>query len=109
MDGRHIIEGTLGCPICRREFPVRDGIGWFTEASQSIPGRLTQAADAADDERVTRAAALLGLTDGGGIVCLDASWADCAEALAELGPAHIVLLNARPGDSSPEEVSALAV
>jgi len=109
MDGRHIIEGTLGCPICRREFPVRDGIGWFTEAGPSPTVRLTQRPGPADDDRVTRAAALLGLTDGGGIVCLDPSWAGCADALTELGPAHIVLLNARPSDSSPQEVSGLAV
>ena len=23
MDGRHIVDGTLGCPVCRREYPIR--------------------------------------------------------------------------------------
>ena len=30
MDGRHVIDGTLGCPVCHRQFPIRDGAAWFT-------------------------------------------------------------------------------
>jgi hypothetical protein len=55
-----------------------------------------------------RAGALLGLTDGGGIVCLDGAWADCADALTALGPAHVVVLNANAG-AAGETVSVLAV
>lgn len=108
MDGRHIVEGTLGCPICRREYPVLDGVAWFTERSVNVADRLTPAPVSTDD-RITRAAALLGLTESGGIICLDRDWAGCADALAELGAAHVVVLNAHADDSSPQEVSAIAI
>jgi hypothetical protein len=106
MSGRHIIDGTLGCPICRRSYPVREGVGIFT-ADGSAP-RLTNAGVAAED-RVMRAAALLGLTDAGGIIALGDSWVDCADALAELGPAHVVTLNVAATDASPQTVSSIVV
>ena len=107
MDGRHVIDGLLGCPICRREYPIRDGVAWFT-ADEPDAGRLTRVAATRDEDRIMRAGALLGLTDGGGIVCLDNAWADCADALTELGPAHVVVLNAN-ADAAGETVSVLAV
>ena len=110
MDGRHIAEGTLGCPICRREYPVRGGVGWFTSSpSEPVPDRLTPVAAGRDEARVVRAAALLGLLDSGGIVCLGDSWVECADSLAELGPAHVVVLNAAPGAGSHQSVSSLVV
>src|SRR5512134_1504766 len=77
MDGRHIAEGVLGCPICRREYPIRDGIGWFTARRDAVPARLTSVAASTDPDRTMRAGALLGLTEAGGIVCVDSEWADC--------------------------------
>lgn len=106
MSGRHIIEGTLGCPICRRSYPVRDGVGIFT-ADGSAPS-LTNAGTASE-ERVMRAAALLGLTDAGGIVVLGDTWNECADALAELGPAHVVTLNVAANEAGPQGVSAIVI
>jgi uncharacterized protein YbaR (Trm112 family) len=106
MNGRHIIDGTLGCPICRRAYPVRDGVGIFSAVG--VAASLTPAG-AADDDRVMRAAALLGLTDAGGIVVLGDTWVDCADALAELGPAHVITLNVAASDQSPQLVSSIIV
>jgi len=36
FDGRDIAEGALGCPICRREFPVRFGEVDFVTASSGL-------------------------------------------------------------------------
>jgi uncharacterized protein YbaR (Trm112 family) len=110
MDGRHIVEGTLGCPVCRRAYPIANGVAWFTDRE---PGgadleRLTTAGPAVD-EQITRAAALLGLTEPGGLIVLGGSWARFADAAAELGAAHVVVLNAQASESSPQEVSALVV
>ena len=104
MNGRHILEGVLGCPTCRRSYPVRAGVGVFTSAATS----LTRAVPA-DDDGVMRAAALLGLTDPGGIVVLGDHWADCADSLSEIGPAHVVTLNVSTTDHSPQGVSAIMV
>lgn len=125
MDGRHIVDGTLGCPVCRREYPVREGVAWFEPESGGTgsparpdAARSTETADPAGpsaaagsepSSRLERAAALLGLVDGGGIVVLGGSWTECAGALVELGPAHVVVLNVTPSSESPQEVSALRV
>lgn len=110
MDGRHIVEGMLGCPVCRREYPVRDGVGWFgppppTGSAPSIEPRLRTT----DADRIARAAALLALMDPGGIVVLGGDWVECAEALVELGPAHVVVLDGRPSPDSRPQISSLAV
>jgi hypothetical protein len=109
MDGRHIVEGLLGCPICRREYPVHDGVAWFTTPFEPASARGARAAAAADSEWTTRAAALLGLADAGGIVCLGGEWIDCADALSELEPSHVVVLNAQPDASSSQVISAIMV
>ena len=106
MSGRHIIDGTLGCPTCRRSYAVRGGVGIFT-TNGSAP-RLTTAGMATED-RVMRATALLGLTDAGGIVVLGGAWVDCADTLAEMGPAHVVALNVAASDASPQAVSSIVV
>lgn len=116
-DGRHIMHGTLACPICRREYPIRDGIGWFArepaDATPHLtipPGRADGPADQpTDHDRFTRAAALLGLMDAGGIVVLGGPWTAVADRLPELAISHVVVLNAHPTSESPQEVSALVV
>jgi len=116
-DGRHIMHGTLACPICRREYPIRDGIGWFAPEPTDAAARLTipreradgVADDGADEERFTRAAALLGLMEAGGIVVLGGPWTDVADGLPALGISHVVVLNTRSTPESPQEVSALVV
>lgn len=110
MDGRHIIEGTLGCPICRREYPIADGVAWFSsQPPVTDDERLTRVVPVNDGDTVMRAAALLGLSDPGGIVALGGSWVQYADAIAELGPGHVVVLNARAADTGPQEVSSLVV
>ena len=109
MDGRRIVEGKLGCPLCRREYPVRDGVAWFAGSGSDRASRLTPTPPSATEGRAMRAAALLGLTDAGGIVVLGGSWADCADAIAELSPSHVVVLNRAIPIDAPQTVSCLVV
>lgn len=110
MDGRHIVDGTLGCPICRREYAVRGGVGWFSAGRPAeTSASLTNPAPPADEDETIRAAALLGLTDAGGIVVLGGSWTRHADAVARLGASHVVVLNADATASSNQEVSSLVV
>ena len=116
-DGRHIVHGTLACPICRRAYPIRDGIGWFARDPVDAAPHLTisggradhRADERTDEDRVTRAAALLGLVDAGGIVVLGGPWIEVADRLPALGVSHVVVLNAHTTPDSPQEVSALVV
>ncbi len=110
MDGRHLIEGVLGCPLCRREYAIRDGTAWFsTRQPDAADHDLTTLAADTDPAHVTRTAALLDLSQPGGIVVLGGSWAAHADAVAELGVAHVVVLNTRAGESSVQEVSSIVV
>ena len=116
-DGRHIMHGTLACPICRREYPIRDGIGWFARGATDAAPYLTPARERvegpanaqAGDDRFTRAAALMGLMDAGGIVVLGGPWTDVADMLPALGISHVVVLNTQTTPESPQEVSGLVV
>jgi uncharacterized protein YbaR (Trm112 family) len=110
MDGRRIVEGKLGCPVCHREYPVRDGVAWFAGAPFGPESsHLTPAPSVATEDRAMRAAALLGLTEAGGIVVLGGSWAGCADAIAELSPSHVVVLNRAIPIDAPQTVSRLVV
>ena len=110
MEGRHLIEGVLGCPVCRREYAVRDGTGWFsTRQPDAADQRLTTLAADSDPAHMTRTAALLDLSQPGGIVVLGESWASFADAVAELGVAHVVVLNTRASESSVQEISSIVV
>lgn len=110
MDGRHIVDGTLGCPTCRREYPITGGVGVFDDAPASRERTAERgAAREADPGRVLRAAALLGLSEGGGLVLLGGDWAACAPALAVLAPSHYVTVNAAAGLPEIEALSHLRV
>src|SRR5579862_4251470 len=78
-EGRHVITGVLGCPVCEAEYPVRDGIAYFVDHDERV-GR-----DDEDDEiDVMRTAAMLGLTEPGGVIMLTGDWASTADAISEL-------------------------
>ncbi|HKG91357.1 MAG TPA: hypothetical protein VKA84_05685, partial [Gemmatimonadaceae bacterium] len=70
MDGRHIIEGTLGCPVCRAEYPIREGAADFRSRDGGAADAGAQAAAVPDETEVMRAGALLGLVEGGGVALL---------------------------------------
>lgn len=77
-DDRQVIEGTLGCPTCRREYPIRDGVVWFGERPT---GRATSSAPDADG--AMRIGAFLAVSEGI-TVALVGDWAQYANELAEL-------------------------
>lgn len=124
FEGRDIVEGSLGCPSCRRQFAVRDGEVDFTErasdggegvpagANDPASGRLTGAAtigtsdgrahaatgdsDAGEgnDDALLRARALLALGEPGGIVLLGGEHARHAEALEGAAQVRTLQFNA---------------
>lgn len=84
-EGRSIMVGTLGCPVCRSEFPIRAGEALFADAATA--GR------ACDADMAIRLAAALGLTDASGYVLLCGGWGACAGELATLVETPILLVN----------------
>ena len=101
MLGRMVRSGTLGCPICQREFPIVKGIAHFSGKGERETGNV-------EDDRATIDAAtlqaLLDLSGPGGYVLLLGSAARHAVGLAALiGGVHFVGVNA------PDDVEELPV
>lgn len=93
-ENRHIIEGTLGCPVCHAEFAIEDG-ALQLGGSFVVP---TLTADAFSDERMLRTGALLGLDERGGLYVLDCVSAYFAAALRERFPASTFIALASDPD-----------
>ncbi len=103
---RHIIRGTLGCPVCGAEYLVRGGIADFRTAQLSearpadsdgpdpVQSENPGASPPSDDADAMRLAALLGLAEPGGVAVLMGQWAECAPVLEGLVPgAQFLLVN----------------
>jgi len=90
LEGRHIVEGELGCPLCEARYAIRQGVADFTaDAGRAadtprVARSARQRSLESDQALALRAAALLGLTEPGGLVVLAGDWSESAEALLEL-------------------------
>ncbi|HEY0780225.1 MAG TPA: hypothetical protein VGD56_19835 [Gemmatirosa sp.] len=86
--GRCVVDGVLGCPVCRAEFGVAGGVADFgalrdLDARDLAPRDASAAApDATAD--AFRLAALLHLATPGGIVAVGGDWDVALDGLAEL-------------------------
>ena len=95
-EARHIQQGTLGCPVCRAEYPIEDGVADFrlgagpggSELARFTDGRPDQLEDVSADHLV----ALLGLGDVFGFVVLVGAWGSRAAEMLELGSMPPLLL-----------------
>ena len=98
LEGRRVIEGQLGCPVCGRTFKLSDGeldTGDAAEPSASTPSAL-------DAEALT---ALVGLSGPGGYLTLVGPVADLWKDIAALNPG-IALVAVNPG---PEVAGASGI
>jgi uncharacterized protein YbaR (Trm112 family) len=87
-DGRDIMEGVLGCPVCQAEYPITTGIARFAAAPVndtpiSVP----------NDEEAVRLAATLDLTGPRGYAVLVGSWGAHAPAVLALTDVQLLLVN----------------
>lgn len=97
MDGRDVSQGSLGCPVCHRSYPIRNGVATFGRAPaiEAPPTRLTPDAQAA----------LAGLGGPGGYAVLVGGAAAHADLVAqELPGIGLVLVN--PPESAPDAAFA---
>jgi uncharacterized protein YbaR (Trm112 family) len=89
MEARHIVDGTLGCPVCAAEYPIRNGVVDFRRAVSSITGDATPA----DPELAMRLAALLDLSESHGFAVLLGAWGNQAPALGAVVDVPLVLVD----------------
>ena len=110
MHGRMVRSGILGCPICRREFPIVKGIVNFAGSGMGEAGSVAAAEDSLPASRFPHPVdsetlqALLDLSGPGGYVVLVGAAARHAVGLAGLmGGIHFIGINA------PDDVEELPV
>jgi len=112
MVGRMVRSGILGCPVCRKEYPIVKGVVNFSARGpgEGLPPRQKYAVASGDPPRSPDAQtlqALLDLSGPGGYVVLVGSAARHAVGLAALmGGIHLIGVNA-PADV--EELPVLSL
>jgi uncharacterized protein YbaR (Trm112 family) len=83
MENRRVLEGALGCPGCRRQYPIRGGLVDLRTDPGAEPA--VHYVELASPDALALAA-LLGLTEGRGYALLLGSAAARAGALSALVP-----------------------
>lgn len=102
VENQRVLEGQLGCPSCRTQFRISDGIADF--------GDQGAAEDAVADEGEALAlAALLGVTEGPAMLALVGEWRAAPSQLAAVVPEVevIVLQTSRAQHADDAHVSRL--
>ncbi len=105
MQHRHIMDGTLGCPVCKATYPVHHGVldmrGEGADVAP-VPAGITPDPD---PERATQLAAFLGLTGANGFAVLVGEWGAHAALVSGMVELPLLLIDppagvqARPGIS----------
>lgn len=103
-DDRHVIEGTLGCPTCRREYPIRDGIAWFRETVEADATLFPVVP--ADAEGAMRIGAFLAVSDGI-TIALVGDWGRYASELAGLVGLRVFAVNPQGAVAESEHVGVV--
>ena len=88
-EDRHVLEGTLGCPVCRAEYPIHDGIVDFSNSAPPERGPAPSVVELAPAEHL---AAMLDLGDARGFAVLIGVWGTRADDLLELIDAPPLLM-----------------
>lgn len=100
-EGRSVLEGLLGCPVCHREYRIMGGVADF-----GVPALA--ATTSSDSTLVPALAAFLGLAGPGGYVGVIGEAAGLAGALSEAIPGvHLAAVNAPSGTMASPDVSLL--
>ncbi len=93
MDGRDIVRGVIGCPECKAEFPIMDGVAYFCERPKAGQG-----GPASPEYDVAALAAFLNLSGPGGYAVLVGAAARFGgEIVAAVPGVHFVAVNPPPG------------
>ena len=89
MEARHIVAGTLGCPVCAAEYPISGGVVDFRRAG----GQVLPAHPTTDAEQAMRLAAMLDLSSADGFAVLLGDWGAHAAQLAAIVELPLVLID----------------
>lgn len=105
-EGRHIMHGLLGCPVCHARYPIEHGIADFSNGAR-VPVTLEGESQATDESAAVKLAAMLDLTDPSGYVILTGQWALLGGALREIVPVMVLAVNPHPDTAIGDGVSGV--
>ena len=88
MDGRDIIEGVLGCPVCHAEFSISEGVAHFAGVTPNAAASITPS-----EEEALRLVALLDLTCARGYAVIVGELGAHAPHMRELTDVQLLLVN----------------
>jgi uncharacterized protein YbaR (Trm112 family) len=106
MDGRFVIEGKLGCPVCSASFPITSGVARF-DARGVVRPEVSDARPFDDPDYAIRIAAMLDLTRPGMTVVLEGASAEVAKDLVEIAGSRVVTVNAHGSIKEAEGVAGV--
>ena len=105
MDGRTVVAGVIGCPVCHNEYTIREGVAVFATDPSAVGATFVDHPVGIDAPTTQ---ALLNLSGPGGNVALVGSAALLAADLADLvGGVHFVACNAPLAVRGSSRVSVL--
>lgn len=92
---RRIIDGSLGCPVCGAEYPIRNGVADFRRdpAAEDV-ATAVQTREPPNEDAAIRLAAQLDLTEPGRVLLLFGDYARLVPPLSIMFDAMCVAINA---------------
>lgn len=100
-EDRYVMEAVMGCPTCRREYPIKKGVAWF--GARRGVARQPSANSPREEEGAMRIGALLAAADGT-TVALVGNSAPYAFELAEMIDLRVFAVNPRVEIGESERV-----
>ncbi len=100
VEERRVKRGWLGCPNCRNNFPVENGIADL-RCQPEVSGAPRPAYE--DEELALKIVALSGLADGRDYLLLDERLAHAAPAVVEMAPElEVIVVRTKPDDCAEQ-------
>lgn len=104
MDGRRVVRGVVSCPICQADYPVIDGVVYFSSPDEPVAVSDHHATALTPDAACT----FLGLDGPGGYVLLVGHAGRLAAGLADVLPGtQFIAINPPAGVASGATLSVL--
>lgn len=113
MDGRFVIDGKLGCPVCSTSYAITDGIAdlrlnaTHETGDENTASTTLHPASVQESETAIRAAAMLGLTTPNSVVVLAGTETTLANSLSELTEARVMAVNPVNAVDATERVAVI--
>lgn len=105
MDGRFVVDGKLGCPVCSASYRIENGIADLRDPAASLLPRVERATVDDDADLVMRIAAMLGLTRPNSLIALSGAEAILSQELSELTECRVVALDSAETIGDSEKVA----